>query len=94
MACARRLLLPLFPILALLWSASAAAQSSLRPAIVSGMPGVVLDAPVESPSAAGVEELAALFDEGALHDEQKQARRLTRWTHAVNVTLRGDAAER
>lgn len=94
MACARRPLLPLLPILALLWSAAAAAQSSLRPAIVSGMPGIVLDAPVESPAAAGLEELAALFDEGALHDERKQARRLTRWTHAVNVTLRGDAAER
>lgn len=90
MACARRPFLPLLPVLAVLWSAPAAAQ----PPAVDGMPGVVLDAPMEQPSAVGVEELTALFEEGALHDEQKRARPVTRWTHGVNVTLRGDAAER
>jgi len=90
MACARRPALLLLPFLALFLSTPVKAGGSA----VSGMPGVVRDAPAEHPSVGRLEELAALFEEGALQDEQKRTRPLTRWTHAVNVTLRGDAAER
>jgi Protein of unknown function (DUF2927). len=68
------------------------APARAQAATTSGMPALVLDAPDESPSVAGADGMARLFDEGALHDELKREHSLARWTHAVNVTLRGDAA--
>ncbi|MCW2236058.1 DUF2927 domain-containing protein [Azospirillum canadense] len=62
--------------------------------VVSGMPLVVRTAPDEQPAEAGLEGLAQLFQDGALRDELKRVHPLARWTHPVNVTLRGDAAAR
>ena len=79
--------------LALAVSVASAGPAGAQTATASGMPALVLDAPDESPAAAGADEMARLFDEGALHDELKRERSFARWTRAVNVTLRGDAAE-
>ncbi len=68
--------------------------AAAEPPAVPGLPAQVLDAPEEQPSAGRIDELAALFDEGALRDERKQERPVTRWTHPVAVTVRGDAAAR
>lgn len=83
-------------VLALLAAAPAAAQipAPVTASAIAGMPAIVLDAPEMEPATERLDELAALFDEGALHDEQKRPRPLTRWTHPVEVTLRGDAAPR
>ncbi|WP_448207538.1 DUF2927 domain-containing protein [Azospirillum sp. sgz302134] len=90
MLSARHFALLIAALASLLPSVAARAQAP----VASGLPAVVLDAPSERPREAGLDEMAALFDEGALHDELKREHPLIRWTHPVNVTLRGDAAER